>query len=227
MRTMPADQSTIASGLERVHALREERLSDPDLAARVNEVKRFQHRRFEQDYAQLLASARYGAAARFFLDDLYGPVDFTARDTQFTRIVPALRRLLPDELIRTIEQLIELHALSESLDQAMARHVAPGVIDSIGYVEAWRRVGRQADRMRQVDLVLEVGRALDRHTRHPLLGTTLTLMRGPAHAAGLGELQAFLQEGFAAFKAMKGADEFLATIATNERQQIAALFAVP
>lgn len=222
---MREDQSTIGAGLECVRALREERSANPELAARVTEIKRYQHRRFETDYAQLLNSERYGAAARFFLDDLYGPVDFSARDAQFSRIVPALRRLLPDEVMRTVERLIELHALSESLDQAMAHCVKPGPVDSAAYATAWRQVGRQAERMRQVELVLDVGRALDRHTRRPLLGTTLRLMHGPAHAAGLGALQAFLQDGFTAFKAMKGADEFLSQIAENERHQIAALFA--
>lgn len=221
---MREDQSNIAAGLECVRALRVERSADPELAARVTEIKRYQHRRFESDYTELLNSERYGAAARFFLNDLYGPVDFSARDAQFSRIVPALRRLLPDEVFRTVEQLIELHALSESLDQAMAYCVGPGPVDAATYANAWRQVGRQAERLRQVELVLDVGRALDRHTRKPLLGTTLRLMHAPAQAAGLGDLQAFLQDGFIAFKAMKGADEFLSRIADNERKQIAVLF---
>lgn len=223
-RHMHEDNSDIAMGLERVHALRVERSADPNLAACVLEIKRFQHRRLENDYADLLASERYGAAARFFLDDLYGPVDFSARDAQFARIVPALRSLLPNELMRTVEQLIELHALSESLDQAMAHCVAPGSIERAAYVGAWRQVGRRPQRSRQVDLVLEIGRALDRHAHKPLLGATLRLMHGPARAAGLGELQAFLQKGFTAFKRMNGADEFLSRIADNERRQIEALF---
>lgn len=223
-RGMREDQSDIAAGLECVRVLREERSVNPDLAARVNEIKRHQHQRFENDYTQLLNSGRYGAAARFFLDDLYGPMDFSARDAQFARILPALRRLLPDELVRTVGQLIELHALSESLDQAMANCIGPGPVDAASYASAWRQVGRQADRMRQVELVLDVGRALDRHTRKPMLGVTLRLMHAPAHAAGLGDLQAFLQSGFTAFKAMKGADEFLSQIAENERKQIGALF---
>lgn len=223
-RAMGEEQSNITAGLESVRVLREQRSADPNLDGRVTEIKRYQHRRFESDYTELLNSARYGAAARFFLNDLYGPVDFSARDAQFSRIVPALRRLLPDELVRTVGQLIELHALTESLDQAMALCVAPGPVDAATYANAWRQVGRRAERMRQVELMLDVGRALDRHTRKPLLGTTLRLMHAPAHAAGLGDLQAFLQDGFTAFKAMKGADEFLSRIAENERRQIAELF---
>jgi hypothetical protein len=187
-------------------------------------VKRFQHQRFESDYAVLLASPRYGAAARFFLEDLYGPMDFSARDMQFSKIVPAMSRILPDEVLQTVVRLIELHALSEELDQQMATHVDAGPLDRTAYANAWRHVGRRDDRERQVVLMLDVGHALDRHTRKPLLGATLRLMRVPAHAAGLGDLQEFLQSGFAAFRAMNGADEFLDTIAGNERAQIAAFF---
>ena len=40
----------------------------------------------------------------------------------------------------------------------------------------------------------------------PLLRNALRLMRGPARAAGLAELQHTLESGFDIFKAMKGAE---------------------
>lgn len=218
----------IERGLETVRRARLERAADPALAQRVDAVKRYQHRRFENDYADLLASERYGPAARFFLDDLYGPVDYSARDAQFARIVPALRRLLPRELLATVVQLIELHALSEELDHAMARRVPVGIeLDDRAYRSTWQQVGRRADRALQVDLTLAVGRALNQHAHKPLLGTTLRLMHGPAQAAGLGQLQSFLQRGLAAFKSMRGADAFLSRIGEHERQMIERLYESP
>ena len=50
-------------------------------------------------------------------------------------------------------------------------------------------------------------------------------MRGPARAAGLAELQRSLEAGFDTFRKMKGADEFIATIAAREQDFAAALFA--
>ena len=55
--------------------------------------------------------------------------------------------------------------------------------------------------------------------------STLKLMRGPAQAAGLSELQKFLEAGFDAFGAMKGAGDFLELVARRERALAAALFA--
>jgi hypothetical protein len=215
---------SIARGLEAVSALRAARERDTDLAARVERIKAYQHRRFENDYSELLASPRYGVAARFFLDDLYGPTDFSARDAQFGRIVPTLSRVLPDEVVRTVEELIELHSLSEELDQQMAQAIGPEPVDDRVYRRAWRQVARRADRERQVRLTLAVGRALDAHTRNPLLGLTVRLMRRPAQLAGLAQLQSFLEAGFSAFVAMKGAQEFLDTIGDHEFALIARLF---
>ncbi|MEO6663230.1 MAG: hypothetical protein ABIN96_08590 [Rubrivivax sp.] len=193
-------------------------------------VKAWQHCRFRETYSDLLAQPRYEAAAQFFLDDLYGPGDFSQRDDQFARVVPALVRLFPREIIGTVEQLAELHALSEALDTAMARAVeasqapAVGDLDSRTYAQAWRSVGRPADRERQIDLMLEVGGALERFTRKPLLRQSLRFMRGPAQAAGLGALQAFLERGFDTFRGMQSASAFLDTIATREKKLAQQLF---
>lgn len=188
-------------------------------------LKAFQHARFERTYADVLADRRYAAAARFFLDDLYGPTDFTDRDQQFARIVPALVRLFPGEILTTVSELANLHALSERLDSAMARQLPGPVVDAAAYAAAWRVVGEPGSRQQQIDLMVSVGRALDRFTRRAVLRHSLRLMRGPAAAAGLGALQQFLERGFDTFRAMGGAEEFLLLIATREQHLAAELFA--
>ena len=50
-------------------------------------------------------------------------------------------------------------------------------------------------------------------------------MRQPAHMAGLGALQDFLERGFAAFRGMRGAAEFLATVESRELELVNAIFA--
>lgn len=214
--TENTEARAILAHLESVQAQREARAVDPWLGDRVLAVKEFQQRRFAHTYADLLDSYREQAAARFFLDELYGPGDFTARDAQFARIVPALVRLLPKEVVDTVSTLAELHALSEQLDSRLARHVHSVPIVAEAYAEAWRACGMPAERQRQIDLMLDIGRALDRHTGSRFLGHSLRLMRRPAQGAGLGELQALLERGFTAFQAIGGADEFLQTVASRE-----------
>lgn len=216
--------TAIISRLTHVRALRRERDADPNLGARVQAVKHFQHARFARDYAALLASQRYCAAAMFFLDELYGPEDFSARDAEFERVVPLMARLLPHEVVRTIADLMELHSLTEELDQRMAAVLNSADVDERSYRGAWLRVGRRSDRERQLALLLESGRALDRHTRSRVVLATLRVMRRPAQAAGLGRLQAFLEIGMCAFAGMAGAQDFLRVIEQNEKRTIDDLF---
>ena len=222
---MSPDGERILDHLRTVSAERARRGSDVFSAARVQALKAFQHLRFAATYSDLLADARYGPAARFFLEDLYGPRDFTERDDQFARVVPGLTTLFPSAIVKTVAALAELHALSESLDGAMALRLSDEPLDGASYGRAWRAVGRPYERERQIVLMVEVGTALDQFTRKPLLRHSLRLMRGPATAAGLGALQRFLETGFDTFREMRGAQGMLDTIARRERGLAARLFA--
>ena len=214
----------ILQHLAAVRVERAARAADAQLGERVLHVKHYQQARFAHSYADLLSHPRYADAARFFLDDLYGPGDFSQRDAQFARIVPALVRLFPREVVNTVETLTALHALSEQLDNEMARHIDAIPLTAAAYVAAWRRTGQPASRQRQIKLMLDVGRALDVYTRRPLLRHSLRAMRVPARAAGLSALQGFLESGFATFRAMGGAQEFLAQIAQRESAMAETLF---
>jgi hypothetical protein len=224
---MASEASEIGKRLQHVSQLRGARAADSTVGARVDAIKQYQHARFERDYAGLLNSTRHGLATRFFLDDLYGPLDFAERDAQFGRVIPALARLLPAEVMHTVASLAELHALSEDLDQQMALALTTEAVDDRSYRAAWQNMGRKSDRERQLRLLLEIGTSLDRHTRTPVLATTLKLMRAPARTAGFAQLQSFLERGLAAFTAMHGAGEFLDAVTANERRVIAELFAAP
>jgi len=50
------------------------------------------------------------------------------------------------------------------------------------------------------------------------------LMRGPARAAGLSDLQVFLEEGFDTFRAMRGAGEFIRIVDEREHTLVKMLF---
>ncbi|MEO7150293.1 MAG: hypothetical protein ABIX46_01085 [Burkholderiaceae bacterium] len=222
---MSIDAATILRHLAAVGAERSRRAADPGLGAAVQQVKRYQQARFSHTYADLLASPRYRPAAQFFLDELYGPRDFSQRDSQFERVVPALVRLFPLPIVGTVATLAGLHALSEQLDSAMAGRLAAGaVLDTESYARAWQASATPAERERQIALTLEVGRSLDRLTRNLLVRNSLRLMRGPARAAGLGELQSFLESGFEAFRRMHGAQEFLGLVEAREQRLNRALF---
>ena len=191
---------------------------------RLAELKRWQSRRLAESYADISAVPRYRAATAFFLEDLYGPKDFSRRDQAMMRIVPTMARILPASAVETAALAIELEALSESLDHRVARALAPGPIDDASYAEAYRQAGTREERLRQVELIGEVGRRLDALVRKPLVFRTLKLMRAPARMAGLEDLQDFLERGFESFREMDGATEFLALIGERETSILNRLF---
>ena len=203
---------------------RERRAESPKLMAGVQAIKAHQHNRFTESYADLLRSVRYAPAARFFLDELYGPGDFSERDAQFARVVPALVRIFPADIVQTVESLTALHVLSEALDSEMGAQIDGRESSASDYARAWQRTGRAESRERQIALMLAVGEALDALTRKPLLRTSLLMMRGPARVAGLAELQQLLERGFETFRSMGGAQEFLEIIGHRERAVCAQLF---
>lgn len=214
----------IEDRLRAVEAERAKRANEEGLDAKVGAIKEYQQQRFRHTYADLLRSERHGAACRFFLDELYGPDDFSQRDAQFARVVPALVRLFPKEIVDTVASLAELHALSEQLDTEMGRRLARPNVDAASYIEAWQATGQEVQRNTQIELTLEVARSLDSLTRKLLLRNGLRLMRPAARAAGLGELQRFLERGFDTFRAMKGAGEFVEIVERRERLLAAVLF---
>lgn len=224
---------TIRHAVAQVTAIRIKTHSDAPLLAATVAVKRFQARRFRATYADLFRSAEYAAATRFFLDELYSDKDYSQRDAQFARIAGALQRFFPASVVTTAVAMAKLHALTEELDLAMAQawlscSDTATDSDSMRYAMAWQRVGRPADRERQLSTVLAVGTELDRLTRMPGLRLMLKMMRRPAHAAGLGSLQSFLEAGFDTFAAMSGkashAQQFLKLIEARETHWIQQLF---
>lgn len=226
---MSADR--LLQSLARVDAQRLRRREDGRLAEQVVRLKAFQQARLRLTYPDLLSHPTWGPAAHFFLEELYGPQDFAQRDKGLARVVPTLVRLFPRDVVATVDRLLQLHALSEELDSAMAEASAgdPSVAADATwtgerYGRSWRSVDRRADREWQIVTVVELGSQLDRLTRLPGLRQSLRLMRGPAQLSGLGALQSFLERGFDAFRAMGGAGRFLAVIDERERLWLEWLF---
>jgi len=221
----------VREALEAVKGLRAAARADAQRAADRLALRAWQAERLAGSYPDLLASDRHRPAAEFFLSDLYGPKDFSQRDTEVTRILPTMERMLPDAAMRAFGAAIELDYLSEYLDAQVAKTIRAGqgrgalAITPERYAAAYRDCGHVEERRQQIELVDAIGRALDRLTRMPLMSAGLELMRGPARMAGLSEIHDFFKRGFDAFKHMRGAEEFLRTIRTRETRLMERLLA--
>jgi len=180
--------------------------------------------RLQRTYADYASQPRYAAATAFFIDDLYGAKDFSSRDQALLRILPVMTRMLPGSAVETAALAIELEALSEDLDQKLAKALSAGPVTEESYAEAYRASATRAERERQVELIDAAGRRLDELVRKPLVGQMLKMMRRPAKLAGLADLQDFLERGYEAFRAVDGAAEFLEVVRRRETKVLNALF---
>jgi hypothetical protein len=221
----PAERGKLGRLLERNAALRDVFASDPVLAKRLRRLQKWQSKRLLRSHADLHENPRYRRAIEFFFNELYGGGDARRRDADLIKVQRAMERLLPREGLDALCLAIELETLSQELDADVARSLPDAPITVERYAEAYRAAGREADRRRQIELTARIGGYLDGVVRKPIVGTLIRLARGPAHAAGFGLLQDFLEHGLAAFETMGGAGEFLETIRTRELRASARLYA--
>lgn len=211
--------------LARNAALRDVFADDPAAAQRLGRLQRWQSQRLMRSHADLHSSPRYRAAVEFFFNELYGGGDARARDRDVQRVHHVMEKLLPRQALHALILAIELEILSQELDADVVRALPAGPITVASYAEAYRRAGRRKDRERQIELLGVVGGFLDRVVKKPIVHGLVRIARGPAHAAGFGALQDFLERGLEAFERMRGADEFLRTIAARETRAMERVFA--
>ena len=141
-----------------------------------------------------------------------------------------MQKLLPTALLKTVADGIELGALTHAFDLRMAEALealAPRRrgLDADLYARAYREVGRPHLRTRQIALIDDVGQGLWAALRMHGVGTLLKVSRLPARAMGFGELQGFLERGFAAFAALGDGKAFVRDIERAERTVSRRLFA--
>jgi len=220
----PEDRGTLGRLLERNQALRDVFAADPPLRKQLLRLQKWQSKRLLRSHDDLHANPRYRLAVEFFFNELYG-ADARRRDSDMIKVQRAMERLLPREGLEALCLAVQLDTLSQELDAEMARSLPPGGITVARYAEAYRSTGRRADRERQIALTGEIGEYLDGVVRKPMVRGLVRLARGPAHAAGFGLLQEFLERGLDAFEAMHGAKEFLGTVRDRELRAMARLFA--
>lgn len=190
-------------------------------------VRAHQSARLKATHADLLADGRFGAAAAFFLNEIYAERAPAWRDEQMLRALPTLSRFLPAVALRPVALAMRLDSVTESLDERLASALSPEEpLTPEAYARAYKSVERRA-RAEQLDLVAKVCEGLAAASRLPLVPQALGAMRGPARALGLSELQSFLERGFAAFKSLERPEAFVAALLEKERAISEALYAEP
>jgi hypothetical protein len=197
---------------------------------RMGILRRWQSNRLSRTYTDLLQSERFAPACQFFLEEIYGDKDFAQRDNDVAQVYGILQKFIPAQLLYPLTLTIAVHTLTQQLDQQLLKMMTDelGLTDRVTlalYTEAYRRCDNFDDRVKQIEWIRDIGQRLDEIVRQPLTGPTVAVIRGPARNAGWSELVDFLDRGYAAFKHMRGAKQFIEVIRTRERRALDRIYA--
>ncbi|MDX5334897.1 MAG: hypothetical protein LPK13_02295 [Marinobacter sp.] len=183
----------------------------------------WQAERLKATHQDLYQNPGYHTGLEFLLTDLYAPAGMTQRDDNIDRVFPKMVKWLPDHLLGTFAGLVELNLVTQSLDLELAqwfdRHnLSTASITTSDYCDAYRASGQLSIRSRQLELVADTGQQLDRYVRNRTLGWLLSMSRGPAEMAELGDLHSFLHRGYSAFRKMEDVDVLIERLISREKQ---------
>ncbi|WP_166263309.1 FFLEELY motif protein [Marinobacter caseinilyticus] len=194
-------------------------------------LARWQAERLKATHEDLFNHPGYRDGLVFLLTDLYAPESISRRDDDIDRIFPKMVKWLPDTLLDTFAGLVELNHSTQYLDlcllETLQDHdVNPDTLTDSQYCEAFRDSDSRPQRQRQIDLVADVGRQLNRYVKNRSLGWLLGMSRGPADMAGLEDLHSFLHRGFQAFQTMDRVDTLINEVVARETRVLDQILAV-
>ena len=219
------------SEMRRSNELHVRYLDDP---VSLQNYDRFTH--WQLDYllpffSDLHTQPGYAEAIDFTMSDLAG-VGISDRDRDLERAAPAITRMLPLRALATIAAAAEMNARVLEINTAICRCLLvggalPEEISELDYCVACRKASSVEDCVELVHLITGLGSTLKTLVTIPLLGATLRAMRGPAHAAGFGALQEFLELGYSTFRQIPDIDHFLSEIEARMIRMFEIIYTAP
>ncbi|MDH3905596.1 MAG: hypothetical protein GWP64_01885 [Gammaproteobacteria bacterium] len=199
--------------IARSNELHADYLGDPGLYESYDHFTRWQLNYMLPYFSDLLEPEGYAEAVDFIVSDLAG-VGVSARDRDIERATPVIVRSLPTHALETAAAAVELNARALEINLGICRELLvdgelPTDITEKDYFIACRKVSSYDECMDLVHLATDLGETLKKLARVPLIGGLLRTMRKPAHAAGFGALQEFLETGYLTFRRISDIDRFL------------------
>jgi hypothetical protein len=180
----------------------------------------FQAARLNATYQDLKGDPQYAKIGVFFFEKLYAPEDFSFRDASIKKLQKILKGKVYKGMVAAVSQVIELHELSDRLDDRMVDGMlAAGVgtdINMAQYQAIYRSLENYDERIYQINLSTEVTRSFHALSKKWIVALSLKTVRTTAHMIGMGKIIDFIYEGYEGFRAMKSIDFFVDTVQERE-----------
>lgn len=193
------------------------------LTDNIRQLQEWQCQRLLCSHQDLYQNPEFTPAMQFFVDELYGPKDFSQRDQDLARIIPKMGKLLPNKALESLAVAVQLNALSFELDFALSRELGERDLNADNYAQAYRDSNNAQARQQQIDAIQQLGNDLADVIHIRGIGTLLSISRRPAKLAGVLSLHEFIENGYKAFKHITHIDNFLQPVISRERAIMRAL----
>jgi hypothetical protein len=190
----------------------------------IRELQTWQTDRLLTTHDDLWNSKRFKPVMQFFVDELYGPKDFSQRDIELKRAVPKMAKIIPNKGLKSLNTALRLNCLSLELDIALVQKLGGDAINRSSYFDCYRQSSKQSQREEQIQLLEHLSLDLPKVVKIPGISVILMLSRKPAKVAGVGVMHAFLEKGFNSFKKIGNVHDFIEPIISREREMMHALF---
>ena len=205
--------STFRRSIARSNELHATYLGNPEAFASYDRFTRWQADYMLPYFSDLLEPRGYAEAVDFVVSDLCG-VGVSERDHDIQRATPVIVRSLPTQALEAAAAAVELNAAALEINIGIWRALLvderlPQIIEEKAYCDACRSVSSFDECVELVGLAVTLGETLKTLVRMPLIGGLLRTMRLPAHVAGFGALQEFLETGYLTFRRISDIDRFL------------------
>ncbi|MDT0594129.1 FFLEELY motif protein [Glaciecola petra] len=199
-------------------------IAENNLTTHIRHLQAWQTKRLLVTHDDLWQSKRFKPAMQFFIDELYGPKDFSQRDNELARVVPKMAKLLPDKALLSLQAALKLNALSLELDLSLIQDLGKNTLDHNSYFASYKACNNQTKREEQIQLLENLGLDLAQVVKISGISAILMLSRKPAKVAGVKSLHEFLEKGFKSFKKLGNVHDFINPIILKERKMMLALF---
>ena len=195
------------------NALHEQYLSDPGLLEEYEYFLDWQVAYTLPFYSEFEEDPSTAAAIEFVISDLIG-TSISDRDADLARVLPVMNRLLSEKALEALAAALELNARALAINLETCRTLFLNTDTSAGFSEreyrdAFRHTTTLDECRKLIDLMSVAGHSLKRLVRSSVPGVTLRAMHLPAHAAGFGAMQDFLEKGYTTFHEIDNVDYFV------------------
>lgn len=201
---------------------------DPVLFQRLQDVQIWQKARLKDSHQALFSSKNNQLMAQYFVERLYGGPDFDILARQIERLLKYAHKaepLIPEHAIKTGTHGIELSILAVELDEQVAQqlikdHPVDQPLNDEMMRQTYVQLQQSDSRFKQLAMADEFGVYLDKHLRSFIVQTAFKMCKSVAYKHQFQEMYDFMQEGFAALKPLKSAEDFVKSFTQQERQVI-------